>query len=230
MTSAVGSVPGTLISWAAGVIGIPASVVAAQINEESGGNATAESSTGAQGVAQFEPGTWSSEGCTGSPDNVNDAMKCYAKYMYSLVQQYHGNVRDALAAYNAGPDDLSAGYGYADAILANSGQAATLDAAGGTGSTSSSASAGSYGTDCAIKFPGLDLGITSVGSGCLVTYGTERAIISGLVLGAAGLLALVGFVILAASALGSTPAGRVAESVAPVSRVVSAVTPKRKAA
>jgi hypothetical protein len=95
-------------------------------------------------------------------------------------------------------------------------------------STSSSASAGTYGTDCAVKFPGLDLGITSVGGGCLVTYGTERAIIAGLMLGGAGLLALAGFVILAAAGFGSTPAGRVVEAVTPVGRTVSAITPKRQ--
>jgi Lysozyme like domain len=111
--------------------------------------------------------------------------------------------------------------------------ATTPDTSGiGSASTASNATLDSSttSTDCAIKFPGIDLGVTSVGGGCLVTYGTERAIIAGLVLGAAGILALVGFVILAASAIGSTPAGRIAESVTPVGRVVSAVTPSRKAA
>jgi hypothetical protein len=196
----VGAIPGTLISWAAGVIGIPATVVRAQINEESGGQLDAVSPTGAQGPAQFEPGTWQAQGCTGSPDNANDAMKCYAKYMYSLVQQYHGNVRDALAAYNAGPDDLSAGYGYADTILSDAGQTSQLGASGGTGPTATlDSSSASAGTDCAIKMPSIDLGVTSIGGTCLVTYSTERALIAGALMGVAGIMALAGLIILAAA-------------------------------
>jgi Lysozyme like domain len=106
----------------------------------------------------------------------------------------------------------------------------TPDTSAGAGSGTATLDSATTSTDCAINFPGIDLGVTSVGGGCLVTYGTERAIISGLLLGAAGLLALVGFVILSASAFGSTPAGRLAESVTPVGRAVSAVTPSRKAA
>lgn len=120
------------MDWAAGVIGISPAIVRAQINMESGGQ-DVNSSAGAEGYAQFLPSTWRGLGCPGSPHNVNDAMRCYAKFMYQLVQQFHGNVRDALAAYNAGPGNLRAGYGYADSILAAAGQSQNTRASGGSG-------------------------------------------------------------------------------------------------
>ena len=129
----LGVISGPLIDWAAGVIGIPCTVVRAQLNAESGGQPGLTSSAGAEGPWQFLPSTWSGLGCTGSFDDPNGSTKCYAKYMYQLMQQYHGNVRDALAAYNAGPLHISAGYGYADGILAAAGQPQNTRAAGGTG-------------------------------------------------------------------------------------------------
>lgn len=194
MTAAVGQVPGKLIDWAAGVIGIPSSVVAAQITDESGGNPEALSSTGAQGVAQFEPYTWSGLGCAGSPNDVNAAMRCYAKYMYQLVQQYHGNVRDALAAYNAGPDDLAAGYGYADSILSNAGQPSSATATGGTGDTTATLTSATGGSDCLTAlFPHT--------SWCPMTKSEARALIGGLVLVGGGLVMAVGLALVAVFAL-----------------------------
>lgn len=234
MTAPVGSVPGTLIDWAAGVIGIPSSVVSAQITLESGGKPNALSPTGAQGVAQFEPGTWQAEGCTGSPDNVNDGMKCYAKLMYQLVQQYHGNVRDALAAYNAGSQDISAGYGYADTILANAGQSSTLTSKGGTGNANSgmgttstaavAAAQSSLSSTCVIGFggiPGTSFLNDIFGSGgnvgqfCILSKSEVRALLGGLLLVAGGMTAMVGVLILAAYGLKQTGAlGKAADAAA----------------
>ena len=234
MTAPVGSVSGTLIDWAAGVIGIPSSVVSAQITLESGGNPNALSPTGAQGVAQFEPGTWSSEGCGGSPNNVNDAMKCYAKLMYQLVQTNHGNVRDALAAYNAGQSNLSAGYGYADTILANAGQSSTLTSKGGTGNANSgtgttsttavAAAQSSLSSTCVIGFggiPGTSFLNDIFGSGgnvgqfCILSKSEVRALLGGLLLVAGGMTAMVGVLILAAYGLKQTGAlGKAADAAA----------------
>jgi len=203
----VGSVPASLINWAAGVIGIPPQVVAAQINEESGGNPSALSPTGAQGVAQFEPATWADQGCAGSPNDVNSAMTCYAKYMYQLLQQEGGNVRNALAAYNAGPGNLAAGYGYADTILANAGQPQGSTASGGTGDAASLDSAST-------AVPGscvMNVSIPLAGSFCLLSKGQARGLIGGLLIVAGGLIALPGLVVLLVAVGG--PGARAAAAV-----------------
>ena len=114
---AVGAVSAAQVNHAASALGISPKIVQAQLNMESGGDPSAVSPAGAQGVAQFMPGTWSGQGCAGSPFNVGDSLTCYVKYMKELLRQFGGNIRNALAAYNAGPGNLSAGYGYADSIL-----------------------------------------------------------------------------------------------------------------
>lgn len=48
-------------------------------------------------------------------------MNCYVVYMRELIGS-EGSLRNALAAYNAGPGNLPAGYGYADTILSAAGQ------------------------------------------------------------------------------------------------------------
>lgn len=229
-------VPASLINWAAGVIGIPCAVVKAQITDESGGNPDAVSSSGALGVAQFLPSTWSGEGCPGSPTNVNDAMKCYAKYMYSLVKQFHGNIRDALAAYNAGPDNLAAGYPYADSILAAAGQPQTATATAGTGKTGSTGTGTATltsavtGADPTCAFglnasvPGLSslpvVGSAFKGSICFMHKATLRHFAGGVLVTAGGLIALPGVIVLAAFAFRRSGApgavARTAETLAPV--------------
>jgi hypothetical protein len=137
MTTNVPSQYQTYVQAAASYTGLPESVVAAQINEESGFNPNAVSPTGAQGIAQFEPGTWSSWG-SGSPFNVADAFNAYERYMKYLINLEGGNVQDALAAYNAGPGNTSAGMGYADTILSNAGEGYNITAGSGTGITTDS--------------------------------------------------------------------------------------------
>jgi hypothetical protein len=119
-----------LVQKAAAQTGIPVAVVAVQIDYESSFNPNAVSPTGAQGIAQFEPGTWRGEHCAGSPFIPTDAFTCYIKLMRALVGQFHGNLRNALAAYNAGAGDLAAGYGYADHILSEAGGGSAVSAGG----------------------------------------------------------------------------------------------------
>ena len=120
-----------LVNAAASSTGLPQQVIAAQIDDESGWNPQAVSPTGAEGIAQFEPGTWKTWG-KGSPFSPDAAFPAYSRFMDSLLSQYHGNIRDALAAYNAGPGNISAGYGYADTILAAAGEPAGAVAGKGT--------------------------------------------------------------------------------------------------
>jgi Transglycosylase SLT domain len=107
---------------------LPESVVAAQNYAESGyGTNLGPSSAGAEGPWQFEPRTYTGLGFSASTINDwSDSTSAYVKYMNQLLAQEGGNVRDALAAYNAGPDNLSAGYGYADSILSQAGQSSQI--------------------------------------------------------------------------------------------------------
>ena len=100
-----------LVEDAAQEAGIPFSVAAAQLKQESGWDEDALSPAGAQGLAQFMPGTWATYGAGGDPFSAPDAIAAYGRYMAALktdVQPIAGSdagllVRLTLAAYNAGP-------------------------------------------------------------------------------------------------------------------------------
>lgn len=109
------------INDAASQLGIPPSIVAQQIYYESGFNPNATSPTGAEGLAQFEPYTFKDLGISGSPYTPSVAFEAYVKYMGQLLTQEKGDVFNALAAYNAGPGNLSAGDGYAQHIFSGAG-------------------------------------------------------------------------------------------------------------
>lgn len=109
---------GSLVDDAAKVSGVPAAVLAAQLNAESGWNPRATSSAGAQGLAQFIPGTWASYG-EGDPFDPTAAIKAQGNYMKALMDQVSGLAKSsgvdpvslALAAYNAGPGAVQAAKG-----------------------------------------------------------------------------------------------------------------------
>lgn len=118
---------------AASALGIPEQVVAAQIDLESSFNPQAKSPAGAEGIAQFEPGTFAQYGPKGgSPYNVGDAFTAYVAYMRELLHQEGGDLRKALEAYNAGPGNLPAGAGYASQILSAAGTG-DVTSTGGSG-------------------------------------------------------------------------------------------------
>jgi len=146
------------VDAAAKKLGIPASVVAAQIQTESDWNPNAVSPAGAEGIAQFLPSTFTSYG-QGSPFNVSDAFTAYTNYMSVLLKQEGGSIQKALEAYNAGPGDLSAGAGYADSILALAGEGINASSTGTT-------PAGGGGTGAATSVSGIS-GLLS-GAGGLI--------------------------------------------------------------
>lgn len=94
------------------------SVIAAQIDQESGWNPKAGSGAGAQGIAQFMPDTWASAGKDGDGDgkadiwNPHDAIWSQGNYMCGLASQVESakkagrltgdTLQLTLAAYNAG--------------------------------------------------------------------------------------------------------------------------------
>jgi hypothetical protein len=86
--------------------GVPAAVLAAQLMAESGFNPHAVSPAGAQGIAQFMPGTAASYGLRNPFDPVA-AIDAQAHLMSQLLHQF-GSIPLALAAYNAGPGAVQA--------------------------------------------------------------------------------------------------------------------------
>lgn len=100
--------------------GLSTGIINAQVMEESGYNATAVSPAGALGWLQFIPSTYAQYGGKpGTEFNPAAEAKVYIRFMNALLTMFHGNVRDALAAYNAGPGNIGAGMGYASEILGN---------------------------------------------------------------------------------------------------------------
>jgi Transglycosylase SLT domain len=123
-----------LMNQAASGTGLPVSVVAAQVNAESGFRADPISSAGAEGEFQFLPSTYVGLGFpAGTEGNPNEEVLAYIKYMKQLLAEEGGSVFKALEAYNAGPANLAAGAGYASGILSAAGQGTNITA-GTTGS------------------------------------------------------------------------------------------------
>ena len=98
-------------------------LLAAQGKQESGFNPNATSPVGAQGIAQFMPGTWATWGQDGDGDGAADvfdpadAIQSQGAFMCDLVKQMGSLVQAgratgdvqvlALSAYNAGPGAVS---------------------------------------------------------------------------------------------------------------------------
>jgi hypothetical protein len=99
----------SLIQSAAAQYGLSPSLLAAVMQAESSGNATAVSPAGAMGLMQLMPQTAAQYGVTSAtifdPATNIDAG---AHYLSDLVNQF-GNVNTALAAYNWGPGNVSSG-------------------------------------------------------------------------------------------------------------------------
>lgn len=85
---------------------VGAAVLAAQLYAESNFNPFASSPAGAQGIAQFMPGTAASYGLS-NPFDPKAAIDAQAHLMHDLLRQF-ASVPLALAAYNAGPAPVAA--------------------------------------------------------------------------------------------------------------------------
>jgi hypothetical protein len=96
-----------IIQSASQKYGVPASLIRAVIEQESGMNPYAESSAGALGLMQLMPETARSLGIK-DPLNPAENIDGGTKYLAQLLQQFGGNTALALAAYNAGPGAVQA--------------------------------------------------------------------------------------------------------------------------
>lgn len=98
-------VPGyveSLADSASAATGVPSALLLAVAWQESHFDPLAVSQAGAQGLMQFMPDTWAEFG-EGSPFSPQASMQAGARYLAYLLKRYNGDVRLALAAYNAGP-------------------------------------------------------------------------------------------------------------------------------
>ena len=95
---------------ASNISGFPVSLIAATIHQESGWDPNIVSHAGAQGLAQFMPGTWPSYGGDGDPFNPRDAIRAMGRYMGDLKRILRNanvggdEIDNILRAYNAGPN------------------------------------------------------------------------------------------------------------------------------
>jgi Lysozyme like domain len=193
-----------------------APIAAAIAEAESAGNSGAVNATDNNGT-QTSWGLWQiSNGTHSQPaPNILDpgvnAQQAVAKYQASGWQPWGTYTSGAYKAFLSG---------------STTPQTAGLPA---TAAATSSATA-SYSVTCLFGFPGVSLPLVGdVGSFCMFSRSEARALIGGLVLGAAGVIGLAAVVILAASAFehsgAASAVGSAAEKVAPAALLARSVTP-----
>lgn len=91
---------------AAQTYNIPVNLLKAVGKAESNFNPDAVSSAGAQGIMQLMPQTAESLGVT-NPFDMEQNIMGGAKYLSKKLEQYNGDVKLALAAYNAGSGNVA---------------------------------------------------------------------------------------------------------------------------
>lgn len=110
------------IGKAAAQYGLPPSVIAGVVQQESNGQPGVTSSTGDQGITQFQPTTAQSTGSDGKPyvENVwnpHDSIMGTAKLLHDTMTQSKVDLPTALMMYNAGTDKSKWNPAYAQGVM-----------------------------------------------------------------------------------------------------------------
>lgn len=95
-----------LIQRASERYGVDPSLIKGMMCKESHFNPNARSGAGARGLLQMMPATARGLGVK-NPANPEQNVMAGTRYMSELLQKYNGDERLALAAYNAGPGNVS---------------------------------------------------------------------------------------------------------------------------
>lgn len=82
--------------------GVDKALVKAIVANESGFDPNATSPAGAQGLMQLEPATAAGLGVSDPYDPIQN-LSGGTRYIRGLLDRFHGDLRRAVAAYNAGP-------------------------------------------------------------------------------------------------------------------------------
>jgi len=99
-----------LIKKAAGKFNMDFSLIKAVIEVESAYNPRAVSSRGARGLMQIMPCNFIKLNLT-DPFEPSQNIMAGTRYLNELIHQYKGNIKHALAAYNAGPENVDKYHG-----------------------------------------------------------------------------------------------------------------------
>lgn len=108
-TTGTGKVPADLapiFAQAAAKTGVPEALIKAVARAESGFRVTAASPAGAEGIMQLMPGTARGLGVTNSMDPEQNILGG-ARYLKQMLTRFDGDVKLALAGYNAGPNAVA---------------------------------------------------------------------------------------------------------------------------
>ncbi|WP_312695018.1 lytic transglycosylase domain-containing protein [Caproiciproducens sp.] len=124
-----------IFNTAAQKYNIPVNLLKAVAKVESGFDANAVSSCGAQGVMQLMPGTAASLGVQ-NPFDAEQNIMGGAKYLSQMLDRYNGDAKLALAAYNAGSGNVAKYGGVPPFKETKAYISRVLDAAGGDVSAS----------------------------------------------------------------------------------------------